>query len=83
MIETVKEGLEKYKDDLEEYLEWITECKKRRSIPSPDKINYEIYLWNKKDHGIPSWYQRLHIMRETLGITDEENKRITAEVKGQ
>lgn len=85
MTETNKEEkLKKYKDELKKYLKWRTGYEGYYATfhkISPAIIT-PIRHFSKEHYGeFRLWSRCLREMRETLGITDEENKRIITEVK--
>ncbi len=86
MIETVEEGLEKYKDELEEYLRWITMCKKQLASSlgiAFEEVNVTKHF-TEKDYGRKKlWDKYILGMQEALDITVKESRQIIEEIEAE
>ena len=86
MVGTIEEGIKRYKDELEEYLEWITACKKQLASSlgiAFDEVNVTKHFIEKDYRRKNLWDEYILGMQEALGITGKEFIQIKAEIKGQ
>jgi len=74
MFRTIKEGVERFKEELRKFEEW-------RKIPAPHYEQENISSAEHRARKVKGWRSELDGMQKALGLSDEEVNAIKKEIK--
>jgi len=80
MFKTVEEGIEKYKNESREYMEWLKALGEKLKTPISEIIPYLRFTHDELKKA-EKWTAKLNGMQEALGLTEEEDKEIQDAIK--